>query len=326
MRKPFDNGLSLSAEVGKFFLPDGHFDESAFRESLRKKIGHFNATETNHHHNSPDGSPSISEYLRQIVSYVLEKGMPDAAYQLFKAAIDEAARSDMTDITVSPEFLNLILLKDMQDDNLKKEEKPVGKDDMRQKIFHAALHVIGEKGYHKATMDQIASESGVGKGSLYRYFKSKEDLMEQLLIDKYKMISDHCIRLFSEGDDILQQIQQAIEFYMQFIEQNPIAYRLIQNEANNPQHENSITFYDHMARHLPMLKERVVALNLEERLKTTDFYTVFYGILGFMDGVAQKWFIAGMNYPLKDEIPLVLEVLFNGFVGENTTRTYFYNK
>jgi AcrR family transcriptional regulator len=324
MRKPFDPGLSLSAEVGKYFLPDGHFDESVFRKSLKKRIAHFKASETNPHQNSPDAGPSMSEYLRQIVAYVLEKGMPDAAVQLFKAAIDEAARSGMPDINVSPEFLNLIMLRYMHDDTPKKEEKPAGKDDMRQKIFHAALHIIGEKGYHTATMDEIASESGVAKGSLYRYFKSKEDLMEQLLIDKYKMISDQCIRLFSEGDDILLQIQHAIEFYMQFIEQNPIAYRLIQNEASNPQRENSITFYDHMARHLPMLKERVVALNLEQRLKTTDFYTVFYGILGFMDGVAQKWFISGMSYPLKDEIPLVLEVLFNGFVGENTTRTYFY--
>jgi len=323
MNKSVENNLSLSTEVGKYFLPDGHFDEIVFRKSFRKKIKKVKSPAENINHGQSDAGLSISNYLRQIITYVFKKGLPDAAFQLFKAAIDESARSGITDVTVSSEFLNSILFKYTHTDILKKEDKRNGKDDMRHKIFNAALHIIGDKGYHKATMDEIATESGVGKGSLYRYFKNKEDLMSQLLIDKYKMITDHCIRLFSEGNDVLQQIQKAIEFYMQFIEQNPIAYRLIRNEANNPQRENIITFYDYMARHLPMLKERVVALNREQKLKTTDFYTVFYGILGFMDGIAQKWFIAGMSYPLKNEIPLVLEVLFNGFVGESTARTYF---
>ncbi len=42
-----------------------------------------------------------------------------------------------------------------------------------------------------------------------------------------------------------------------------------------------------------MFKERILSLNKEKKVKTTNFYTVFYGIMGFMDGVAHKWFRRG---------------------------------
>ena len=47
-------------------------------------------------------------------------------------------------------------------------------------------------------------------------------------------------------------------------------------------------------------------------------------ILGFIDGVVHKWFRRGMDYPLSDETPVILEVLFNGFVGEKTTSRLFF--
>lgn len=116
-----------------------------------------------------------------------------------------------------------------------------------------------------------------------------------------------------------------IEFWVGFIEDNPELYRLIQSEAIFQRSSEKIMFYDYMISHLPMFKERIVALNREKKLKTTSFYTTFYGILGFIDGVAQKWFRCQREYPLKDEIPVILEVLFNGFVGEQVTRRHFFS-
>ncbi|HWP59848.1 MAG TPA: TetR/AcrR family transcriptional regulator [Candidatus Acidoferrales bacterium] len=46
----------------------------------------------------------------------------------------------------------------------------------RQRIVEAALEVFAKKGYHGATMDEIASVSRVSKGGLYFHFPSKQDL------------------------------------------------------------------------------------------------------------------------------------------------------
>lgn len=51
------------------------------------------------------------------------------------------------------------------------------KCDKREAILHAAWDLIRHYGYSKTTIDDIAKKAGVGKGTVYLYFKSKTDIM-----------------------------------------------------------------------------------------------------------------------------------------------------
>jgi AcrR family transcriptional regulator len=51
----------------------------------------------------------------------------------------------------------------------------------RAQIMQAALACFARKGYHRTTMDDIVAESGLSKGTLYWYFKSKDDLFMSLV-------------------------------------------------------------------------------------------------------------------------------------------------
>lgn len=48
--------------------------------------------------------------------------------------------------------------------------------DVRQKILEAAEHRLWHYGFKKTTIDEIASDAGVGKGTVYLYFEGKEDI------------------------------------------------------------------------------------------------------------------------------------------------------
>ena len=48
-------------------------------------------------------------------------------------------------------------------------------------ILEAALRCFSQKGYHEATMDDLAREAGLSKGSLYWHFKSKAEVFAGLL-------------------------------------------------------------------------------------------------------------------------------------------------
>ncbi|HHW40022.1 MAG TPA: TetR/AcrR family transcriptional regulator [Syntrophomonadaceae bacterium] len=48
-------------------------------------------------------------------------------------------------------------------------------------IFEAAAGVFAEKGFHAATVEEIASRAGIGKGTVYEYFPSKEALFRAML-------------------------------------------------------------------------------------------------------------------------------------------------
>ncbi len=54
------------------------------------------------------------------------------------------------------------------------------KDQARAAIVKAAMKAFAEKGYHEATMDDVASVMGVSKGAIYPYFKSKQELFSEV--------------------------------------------------------------------------------------------------------------------------------------------------
>ena len=60
---------------------------------------------------------------------------------------------------------------------------------MRQdRILEGALNVFKSKGLEGATMDEIANASGFGKGTLYYYFKSKEEVFSAILVEGWHNI------------------------------------------------------------------------------------------------------------------------------------------
>ncbi len=61
----------------------------------------------------------------------------------------------------------------------------------KQAILEAAARVFAAKEFHQVLIDDVASEAGVGKGTIYRYFETKEDLYFDTVLD----VLDHLERL-----------------------------------------------------------------------------------------------------------------------------------
>ncbi|WP_127497189.1 TetR/AcrR family transcriptional regulator [Actinoplanes solisilvae] len=64
------------------------------------------------------------------------------------------------------------------------------RNDTRQRLFEAAVELIGEQGYSATTVDVIALRAGVAKGTVYYNFKSKTDLFEELLRHGIGLLTD----------------------------------------------------------------------------------------------------------------------------------------
>jgi len=62
-------------------------------------------------------------------------------------------------------------------------KKNIPKEAKREAILQAAWGLIRNKGYHKTTVDEIASTAGVAKGTVYLYFDSKAEIM-LAIVDK----------------------------------------------------------------------------------------------------------------------------------------------
>lgn len=66
-----------------------------------------------------------------------------------------------------------------------------------RRILKAALHVFAERGFTGASMDEISTEAGVSKPTLYQYFSSKDDLFLAIMAEE----RDHMLASFDHSGD-----------------------------------------------------------------------------------------------------------------------------
>ncbi|MGA3116993.1 MAG: TetR/AcrR family transcriptional regulator [Syntrophobacteraceae bacterium] len=186
----------------------------------------------------------------------------------------------------------------------------------KERILDAALEVFSLKGFHPATMDEIAEKAGVGKGTLYRYFETKEKLFAELVRLRLEELGRRAGSSIDGRDDVLTMISKYIRIYFEFFDLNQRLYRLIIQEQLDLGKQSPNEYFHKVLRAVPNLKRKVYEGTQQGILKDVDFQTVFYGTMGFVHGVIQKWLARDCSYPLVDELPGVLEVLFHGFVKD----------
>jgi AcrR family transcriptional regulator len=189
--------------------------------------------------------------------------------------------------------------------------------DARSRILHAALEEFSEKGFHNTTIDSIAERAGIAKGTVYRYFSTKEALFSALKENTITEFVELARRDLSHAEDILQIIESVIRIYLNFFQTNSSFFKVITQEHRDFGRDFSEKFITELILGLPGLKRRCWKASRNGRLKQMNYFTVFFGIIGFLNGVIQKWLHDGAEGSLLDEIETVKEVLFYGFVEQH---------
>ena len=70
----------------------------------------------------------------------------------------------------------------------------------REAILEAARDLFAEQGY-EAQMDDIARAAGVGVGTVYRHFPTKEDLLQALMVRRFEKLTTRCTAAVAEADE-----------------------------------------------------------------------------------------------------------------------------
>jgi AcrR family transcriptional regulator len=93
---------------------------------------------------------------------------------------------------------------------------PTYKEQAKERIVQVALRVFAEKGYHEATMEDVAHRLGVSEGTIYLYFKSKRELFKAISDlgehDVAKILSS----AMESGDPLKSFFELATEVYEQY--------------------------------------------------------------------------------------------------------------
>lgn len=93
-----------------------------------------------------------------------------------------------------------------------------------QRIISAALKVFKKKGFHRASMEEIAKQAKVSKGLAYNYFRSKEDLLLMVVGLRFDE-AEALIRGIDEISGALNKLSAVLDRLFKAVKKDPMLYR-----------------------------------------------------------------------------------------------------
>ena len=99
----------------------------------------------------------------------------------------------------------------------------------QQEILEAAREVFFEKGIHRATMDDVAAQAEISKGTVYLYFQSKESILAHLLLEGLSILLSQLEAAYAPQESLPAEkhLRQLVEAYWQFSHTYPDYFRLL---------------------------------------------------------------------------------------------------
>ena len=112
---------------------------------------------------------------------------------------------------------------------------PEYKEEAKSRILEAANKVFAERGYHEATMDDIAKRLGVSKGAIYLYFSSKEDLFEAMCKTAPQAFKEILYSSFGDEENPVQSATQFFDKMLKLSASNPgLSFEILSEASRSP--------------------------------------------------------------------------------------------
>jgi TetR/AcrR family fatty acid metabolism transcriptional regulator len=186
--------------------------------------------------------------------------------------------------------------------------------DKKMRILQAAVKVFSDKGFHEAKMEKIAEAADVGKGTVYEYFKSKEELF----VEMFKSGSEYYMRKVKDEIDTAccaeEKLFKVMEIHFNFMRENRDLARLIMQEHH--QTGKYMQEWGHRQREgkIKLLTDIIIEGVEKKEFKTSDpniTASLIFGMVAAMGGM----FIFSPEPPnVEDIIASIKEVLTHGII------------
>lgn len=99
--------------------------------------------------------------------------------------------------------------------------------DKRARILESALRVFASKGFFGAKVSDVAEEAGVADGTIYLYFKSKDDLLISLFEEQMSQVNAALLDATCGVEDPAEKLRRFVRTYVELVERNPHAAEVI---------------------------------------------------------------------------------------------------
>ncbi|MEW5908186.1 MAG: TetR/AcrR family transcriptional regulator [Thermodesulfobacteriota bacterium] len=187
------------------------------------------------------------------------------------------------------------------------------KNDKYSRILEAAIKVFADQGFFQSTISQIAREAEVADGTIYLYFKNKDDILIQFFRNKTKQVFERFEEAVEKGRDAKEKLGNLIRKHLEEFQNDKNMAVVYQTETHqiNRLAEDQIKEMSKM--YLDLISQ-IIDQGQEEGSMRKDLYMglVKRFIIGSVDEVINTWLHANGKYDLVSMADPLLDLLIRG--------------
>jgi AcrR family transcriptional regulator len=129
----------------------------------------------------------------------------------------------------------------------------------KEAILNAALNLFVDNGFHGTATSKIASEAGVANGTLFQYFKTKDELVIALYVNLKEELAGFIIKNTAENADIKETIKTQVLSSLYWALNSPTKFRYIQQFHSSPYiaQVDQDTLQKHVEPHLTLINKGI---------------------------------------------------------------------
>src|SRR4051794_40691680 len=159
----------------------------------------------------------------------------------------------------------------------------------RRQLLDVSLEVFARRGFHAASMAEIAEAAGVTKPVLYQHFRSKRELYLELLDDVGQRLLEEVQKATAAAGGPRQQVAFGFAAYFRFVADNESAFRLL---FGGDGREADRQFADTIRRVEDAIADAVAAL-IEADIDDDHRRLLAYGVVGLAEATSRHWVLTG---------------------------------
>ena len=182
-----------------------------------------------------------------------------------------------------------------------------------KQIIDAAVIAIAENGYHQAQVSKIAKQAGVADGTIYLYFKNKEDILISVFQEKMGVFVDNLQDIIKNRSSSSEKLAQMIENHFKVLSDDRHLATVTQLELRQSNKEVRLKINAILKEYLKLLDEILIEGMLSGEFNPTmDVRLARQMVLGTIDEITTTWVMNEYRYDLLALSSKVTQLVLNG--------------
>jgi len=173
--------------------------------------------------------------------------------------------------------------------------------------------VFAKQGFYQSTIAQVAKEAGVADGTIYLYFKSKDDILIQFFSDKTKQVFERFRKEVEKADNSVDKLTNLIRIHLEEFQRDQNMAMVYQVETHQNYRIAEDQIKDMSKMYLDIISE-IVEQGQAEGSMRRDLYVglVKRFIIGAVDEVINTWLHSDSNYDLASMARPLVDLFIRG--------------